>query len=98
MSFKLEFTEEAERNLKDLEADKSKQKRLKAVRKCLGYMETNIRHPSLQTHKFHSWSGPNGEQVFVAYAEQDTPGAYRVFFYYGQQKGTIVVAAIVPHQ
>jgi len=55
----------------------------KQVRKTLGLLETNMRHPSLQTHPFHSKTGPNGEKVFEAYAQQHTPGARRVFFYYG---------------
>lgn len=97
MAFKLRFTDEAAQNLKDLEINGSQQKRLKAVRKTLGYMETNLRHPSLQTHKYKSLTGPRGEEVFESYAENKTPGASRVFWYYGSERGTIVVVAIVPH-
>ncbi len=39
-------------------------KRLKAVRKTLGLMETTLRHPSLNTHKYQSLEGPNGQEVF----------------------------------
>ncbi len=54
-------------------------KRLKAVRKTLGYLEINPRHPSLNTHKYSSFKGPNGEEIFEAYAENNTPAAYRIF-------------------
>jgi hypothetical protein len=41
--------------------------------------------------------GPQGEKVFEAYAEQSTPAAYRVFWYYGPEENRITVIAITPH-
>ena len=72
MQFRLRFTQEAVANLEALERDKSLMKRLKAVRKALGLLETNPRHSSLNTHKFSSLQGPRGEEVFEAYAESRT--------------------------
>lgn len=80
-----------------LEQDPSQAKVLKAVRKTLALMQTNLRHPSLNTHKFHSLVGPNGEEVFEAYAQQKTPAAYRVFWFYGPSKNQISIVAITPH-
>ena len=60
-------------------------------------METNLRHPSLNTHEYHNLSGPNGEKVFEAYAQQKTSGAYRIFWYYGPGKNIISIIAIIPH-
>jgi hypothetical protein len=97
MHFKLLFTDVANEQLESLKNDNSQSKRLKAVRKCLGLMETNLRHPSLQTHEYHSCTGPDGEKVFESYPENNTPGAYRVFWYYGPKQGVITIAAIVPH-
>ncbi len=94
---KLEFTDEAERQLKSLEADKGLIKRLKAVRKALGYLETNPRHPGLKTHKFSSHQGPSGEEIFEAYAENKTAAAYRIFWYYGPGKNIITIIGITPH-
>lgn len=93
----LRFTEEADSNLTDLENDKSLSKRLKAVRKALGYLEVNPRHPSLNTHEFESLTGLNGEKVFEAYAENNTPAAYRIFWHYGPGKDVITILAITPH-
>ena len=97
MIFELLFTDEAKANFKELEKDPSKQAVLKAVRKSLGYLETNPRHPSLKTHKYTSLCGPQGEEVFEAYAQNQTSQAYRVFWYYGPGKREISIAAIVPH-
>ena len=60
-------------------------------------METNLRHPSLNTHKYDSLSGPEGEEIFEAYVENKTPGAYRVFWYYGPGQGVLTILAITPH-
>ena len=97
MSFELLFTPQADTDLDALEADAGLAKRLKAVRKALGLLETNPRHPGLNTHKFSSLKGPGGEEVFQAYAENRTPAAWRIFWYYGPDKKQITILAITPH-
>lgn len=97
MAFRLLFTEEAAENLRTLERDKGLAKRLKAVHKTLGFLEVDTRHPSLRTHEFTSLRGPGGEKVFEAYAEQNTPAAYRIFWYYGPGRDVITIIAITPH-
>ena len=97
MAFSLVFTQEAAENLRELQTEPGLAKRYKAVRKTLGYLETNLRHPSLQTHEFQSLSSKGGGKVFGAYAEQNTAAAYRVFWRYGPRKGQITIIAITPH-
>lgn len=80
-----------------ISADPSKTKELKAVLKTLAFMESNLRHPSLNTHKYQSFKGPHGEDVFTAYAQQNTSGAYRVFWYYGPEKNMVSIVTIIPH-
>jgi len=103
MNRELRFSSEAARALKELESASARAV-LKQVRKTLALLETNLRHPSLQTHRFHSLHGPNGEDVFEAYAQNQTPSAYRVFFYYGPDRvegkkrfPVLTVFAITPH-
>ena len=88
MSFSLNLTEEADEALKILEA-----------RKTLGYLQTNPRHPSLNTHPYFSIDNPfdSEKKVFEAYAQNRTPGAYRVFWCYGPAKAEITIIAITPH-
>lgn len=97
MRFSLKFTLRAEAEFTSLRRNKSMAKRFKAVRKTLGYLETNPRHPGLHTHKYTSLSGPNGEEIFEAYAENKTPAAFRVFWFYGPDKREITVIAITAH-
>lgn len=79
MSFRLLFTNQANDDLNELENNPALSKRLKAIRKTLGYLEMNPKHPSLNTHKYSSLSSPQGEEIFEAYAENNTPAAYRIF-------------------
>jgi len=97
VSFELLFTPRADADLDALETDPGLAKRLKAVRKALGLLETNPRHPGLNTHKFNSLKGPGGAEVFEAYAENKTPAAWRIFWHYGPDKKQITILAITPH-
>ena len=97
MRFELIYSPEAREQLEGLEKDRSRARVWKDVRKTLTLLEANLRHPSLQTHKYHSLKGPGGEDVFEAYAQQKTPGAYRVFWHYGPGKGQITILAAIPH-
>lgn len=83
MRRELIFTDEALETLAQLQADPARSGLLDQVRKTLGLLETNLRHPSLQTHEHHRMSREVGQKVFEAYAQQKTPAAYRVFFVYG---------------
>jgi len=96
MQFKLKFSEEALLKLQELEEDKSKKGLLKQVRKTLGLMETNLKHPSLNTHKFDGIQCNLGD-VFESYAQNHTPGAYRIFWAYGPSRGEMYIVAITPH-
>ena len=95
--FDIYLTDEAQEQVNRLKTDKGLSKRYKAVKKALLYLSANPRHHGLQTHEFTSLKGPKGEKVFEAYAEQSTPAAYRIFWYYGPGQKQITVIAITPH-
>lgn len=94
---RLHFSARAKTDLEAIERDAGLTRRLKSVRKALGLLERNPRHPGLQTHKYESLKGPAGEDVFEAYAENRTPAAYRIFWFYGPEKDEITIVAITPH-
>jgi hypothetical protein len=96
MQFKLQFAEEAKLRLLELQFDKSKKGLLKQLNKVLGFMETNLKHPSLHTHKFTEMSCKLGD-VFETYAQNNTPGAYRIFWAYGPGKKELFILAITQH-
>lgn len=94
--FTLRFTLQADADLTALEHNHAHLKRLKAVRKALGYLQMNPRHPGLHTHKYSSLRGAGGEEIFEAYAENHTAGAYRIFWHYGPEKTLITIITITP--
>ncbi len=95
--YTLELTDEAHKNLLALRNNPSQIAKYKAVSKALRLLGHDPRHPGLNTHKFTSLVGHIGEEVFEAYAQNNTPGAYRIFWFYGPQKKTITIIAITPH-
>lgn len=85
---------------RDKKAKASKAEGLfKQVDKCVKPLLQNPRHPSLHTHEYDSIPNPHnaGEKVFEAYAQNQPPGAYRLFWCYGPGKGEITFIAITPH-
>jgi len=71
----------------------------KQVHKTITLLKSNPRHPGLQTHEYTSIRNPfnQNKKVFEAYAQNRTPGAYRVFWCYGPKQNEITIIAITPH-
>jgi len=71
----------------------------KQVVKTLALLQDNPRHPGLNTHEYDSIENPfdRKQKVFEAYAQNNTPGAYRVFWCYGPAAKQITIIAITPH-
>ena len=99
----LEF-EGTEASLNARKADKAKKAAkaeglFKQVQGCVQKLLNNPRHPGLQTHKYDSLEHPYDakQSVFEAYAQNKTPGSYRVFWCHGPRQNQITVIAITPH-
>ena len=105
MRRQLRFKPTANEQYIRIQRDPAQKGLLKQIRKTLGYLETNHRAKSLQTHKYESLTRRYGKEVFEAYVQQNIPAAYRVFWYYGpdeiDEKGEhisiITIIAIVAH-
>lgn len=104
MQRQLRFTDEAAGQWQALAADSARKGLYKQVAKTLGLLELDTRHPGLHTHEYESLAGVNGERVWEAYVQNQTPGAYRVFFHYGPDELSgkkripiLTIIAITPH-
>ena len=71
----------------------------KQVRKTIELLRGNPKHPGLHAHEYDSITNPFNDdaKVFEAYAQNATPGAYRVFWCYGPGAREIAIIAITPH-
>ena len=87
MSFRLRWTPEATETFQELQ------------RAAVRQLTDNPRHSSLNTHEYDSLENPfdSKGKVFEAYAQNNTPGAYRIFWCYGPEKGEMTIIAITPH-
>ena len=95
MAYELIFAPEAQETLDHLAARDPK--KLTKVEKCLGLLEQDPHYRSLQSHRFDSLDGVFGEKVWESYAENNTPSAWRVWWFFGPREGQISVVKIAAH-
>jgi hypothetical protein len=79
---------------------KSKQEGLfNQVAKTISFLKRNPRHPGLRCHEYSELPHPydHREKVWEEYAQNNTPGAYRVFWCYGPGREYLTIIAITPH-
>ena len=77
--------------------DKDEQRFFKRLVKTLGYLSADPKHNSLASHEIDDLTRKYGVKIFQSYLENNTPGAGRLFWAYGPDKGDITVLAIEPH-
>lgn len=90
---------EAGRKARGVDKSSKAEGLFKQVAKTIRLLQENPRHPGLKTHEYHSLDHPfkPGEKVWEAYVQNNTPGAYRLFWCYGPDTGQITIIAITPH-
>jgi hypothetical protein len=101
MAYKLRFAKAARETLTALEAgDANDAAKLKKVRRALGRLEENPKHPGLASHQYESFPVDRDIKVWDSYVENNTPSAWRIFWRYGPNEPdlpVITVLAIGPH-
>jgi hypothetical protein len=95
--FALKFTKVAREQLDLLRNDGHLEKKHRKVQRTLGRLQIDPSHPGLNSHKYTSMAGPNGEEVWDSYVENKTPSAWRVFWHYGPGSRVITILSITPH-
>ncbi|MDP9336864.1 MAG: hypothetical protein M3Q30_26625 [Actinomycetota bacterium] len=95
--FALLYTAEARRVINDL-GKPAHAAKLRKVKKTLRLLrDVGPSHPGLSSHKYHSITGPNGEDVWESHIENRTPGAWRIWWVYGPEADAITIVTIGPH-
>lgn len=92
MPFILRLTPKAAKTVKGV--DEARKKKLK---KCFDQLRQDPHHPGLHTKKYQVVRGPAGEGVFESYVENNTPGAWRVWWFHGPAKGEITIMRLDKH-
>ena len=94
--FKIKWTHVAEEQYNKIKNDNSKQGLFKQVKKTIKFLSVNPKHGSLNTHEYETLTQQFGQKVFVAYVQNKTLAAYRLFFYYSG-KDEIIIKSITKH-
>ena len=97
MAFELLFSAEASEVLDDICSSPATRVKCKKVRKTLAFIESDPKYPGLHSHAYQSLGGPSGEVVWESYVENQTPGAWRIWWWYGPDDGQITILTIGPH-
>ncbi|MDT8916245.1 hypothetical protein [Amycolatopsis sp. PS_44_ISF1] len=96
--FQLLYTPEATSILGDLRAKKQYAPKLKKVRKALAFLEQQgPSYIGLRTHPMQSIPGPGGATLYQSYVENNTPGAWRIWWIYGPADDAITIVSLGPH-
>jgi mRNA-degrading endonuclease RelE of RelBE toxin-antitoxin system len=95
VQYRLILQPEARESIEELE--KTNPKKLKKVQKTLGQMEDGLQANGLNPHPYKGLKTNDGKQVYEVYVENRTPGAYRIFWHYGPNRGELTILAITPH-
>lgn len=89
----------ATRKKKDKKKSSEQEGLFKQVHKTVTLLASNPKHPGLNTHEYDGIDNPYDPKgkAWEAYAQNNTPGAYRVFWCYGPGAKEITILAITPH-
>ncbi len=80
--------------------ERTNKKRFKKINKALRLLRDDPHYPSLNAHKWDTLKGqaPDGGDMWTAYVENNSPSAWRIFFFYdSREAGVIYVTSIEPH-
>jgi hypothetical protein len=95
MEYRLQFSLFARDQLAEIgRLDSKKHKKVMA---CLARLESNPRHPGLNSHRYAAYDDVHGEKIWESYVENRTPGAYRVFWHYGPTESDLTIVSITSH-
>jgi len=67
------------------------------IRKALQYLETNPRHPGLNSHEIGVLTEKYGVRIWESYLENKKAGARRMFWIYGPETKEITIVGIENH-
>jgi hypothetical protein len=96
MAYEIYYTGEAEANLRQLK-NQGRFDKLKKIKSTVKKLKIDPKHPGLHTHKNNSIKNFKSQDTFQSYVENKTPGAFRIFWYWGPEKNEITIFAITPH-
>jgi hypothetical protein len=88
------MSSEAKKQIQDIMNNPSKKGLQKQLKKSLGFLKSDPKYPSLNSHPIGEI---DGLKVWTSYVQNRTPQAYRILWTYGNTKNTIYLLQVIPH-
>lgn len=93
--FELVITAKVEKAMRSVKSDKRRSRRIATTLAHLA--DEGPEYPSLQSHRFDALDKEIGETVWESWVESAVQDAWRVWWYFGPEKGQITVFLLGPH-
>lgn len=96
--FKLSYTPSALAVLTDLAGSARHRVKAKKIAKTLRILEKiGPSYPGLHSHQYVSVKGPGGQPLWESYVENNTPGAWRIWWICGPEPAGLTIITVGPH-
>jgi len=93
----LVLTPEARQHLKEIASNPHFKGLEFQAKAALVKLVHNPKHSGLNSHKFYGLSKMFHMDVWESYIQNNTPGAWRIFWHYGAEKNMLTVLMITTH-
>ncbi len=91
------MTPEAKTQLQEIMNNNAKAGLQKQLKKCLGLLSANPRHPGLNSHPLVGSEESTGLKIWTSYVQNKTPSAHHILWCYSKTKKEIIILQIIPH-
>lgn len=102
--FTIYFDGEADRLIQELsdkalkgELNRDEKDLYRKLRKAIQHLESNPRHPGLNSHEIEVLTEKYGVRIWESYLENRKAGARRIFWIYGPETREITIVGIEKH-
>ncbi len=95
--YKLQITSELKELLKLLSQNPAKAGLEYQLKAAITKIAHDPRYKGLNSHKYESLNERYGQEIWESYVQNNTPGAWRLFWFYGPEKDEITLVLATPH-
>lgn len=93
----LEMKANARDQLKEISVNPPKEGLEFKVKSSITKLLHNPHYPGLNSHHYSALDKKYKRKIWESYAENHCPGAYRIFWYFGDLEKQITIVLIIPH-
>ena len=95
--FKLQITDELREHLKSISQNPAMAGLEFQLKAAITKIAHDSRYKGLNSHKYESLNDRYGQEIWESYVQNNTPGAWRLFWFYGPEKDEITLVLATPH-